>query len=96
VAGGEAAARRASGCSGHDRGEGAGRRRTAEEGAAGTAHGRGKGPTWGGRDDGHTAWGGRGGGHKGAAAGTKARRRGQRRRKEDSVREEKGERRTVG
>jgi hypothetical protein len=119
VAGGEAAARRASGCGGHDREEGAGRRRTAAEG---TTHGRG------GRG-GHGTRPRQGAGVErprrradgvgrprrpadGAAAGTKAaRRRAQRRRGgghkggaaaraekkgRERVREEKGERRTVG
>jgi hypothetical protein len=48
------------------------------------AHDRGKGPTWGGRGSGQTA---RRQAEKGAAAG---------REEEESVREEKGERRTVG
>jgi hypothetical protein len=67
------------------------------------ARGRGKGPASGGRDGGQTAWGGRGGrettrrraqrgggGHKGGAA-ARAEKKGRER-----VREEKGERRTVG
>jgi hypothetical protein len=72
------------------------RRARRADGAAGTAHGRGKGPAWGGRDGGADSVGRPRRRADGAAAGTKARRRGQRRRKEESAREEKGEIRTVG
>jgi hypothetical protein len=96
VAGGEAAARRASGCGGHDCGEGAGRRCT--------AHGRGGHDTRPrrARRARHTAARGRrreattAGKRRGeaAAAGTKAARAEKKGR--ERVREEKGERRTVG